>query len=217
MSVGDRLARGDKAAQFSAGTSSVDDPIELHNVAPEIEIPEVNGKPLFTVTDRRSFSETRDLPAASPVPEKPARFPEFEYTTFKPILDRILVKRVSTDKNKEILDDGSERDKRTGLITAAKFRQHSNVGVVLAAGDFVVVGGVKIPMEEVIRPGDRVTYGEYNAESANVPADKVRVLADAVQLDYQDDELGLWIVRVQDVRGVESPIINESQHEVPNV
>jgi len=123
------------------------------------------------------------------------------------VLDRILVKRVNIDKNTEVLSDGSLRDKRTGFIIPAKYRQHQNVGVVIAAGDFVVVGNVKTPMSEIVSLGDRVMYGEYNAEAFHLPKEKAQEMCDKLEINYEgsEDET-FWIVRVQDVRGVEKRI-----------
>src|ERR1035437_10110535 len=89
--------------------------------------------------------------ANEPVELKKAepKFPEKQDGAFKPILERVLIKRVAEDKNMEQLEDGSMRDKRTGFIIPAKYRQHSNVGVVLAVGDFVVMGGVKTPLSDI--------------------------------------------------------------------
>jgi co-chaperonin GroES (HSP10) len=109
----------------------------------------------------------------------------------------------------ELLKDGSVKNKKTGLIIAAKYRQHSNIGVVLAAGKFVILGGQRIPMEEVVRVGDRVTYGDYNSEVFTMSEERVKSLCDAVQFNYFEDEDGLRVVRVQDVRGVEPPITAE--------
>ena len=148
---GDLLARGGKSAQFSAaGGSAVNDPIELHNVAKEEE-DLTSG---ITVIDRRSRFDSEPVKKAEP------KFPEKQYEAFKPILDRVLIKRVAEDKNMELMEDGSMRDKRTGFIIPAKYRQHSNVGVVLAVGDFVVIGGVKTNLSDIIKPGYRVLFGE---------------------------------------------------------
>jgi co-chaperonin GroES (HSP10) len=201
---GDLLARGAKSAQFSAGVNDKDAPVILHNVAPEEPEQEKFGVG-FTVTDRRSSFDSQ-IPVANPVQQSEQKFTEKEYSSFRPIMDRILVKRVSTDKNMELQTDGSLRDKKTGFIIPAKFRQHSNVGVVLAAGDFVVMGGVKTDLSEIVRPGDRITYGDYNSEVFHMAEDKVIALCDAVGLNYEKDEEGLRIVRVQDIRGVERPL-----------
>jgi co-chaperonin GroES (HSP10) len=187
--LGDKLASGQRSAQFSAGTSGIDETVELKNVAPE-EI--TNG---VTVIDRRSRFDSE------PVKKEEPKFPEKEYKAFMPILDRVLVKRVPDDPNMELLEDGSMRDKRSGFVIPAKYRQHSNVGVVLATGEFLVMGGVKIPMEEVVKPGDKVCHGEYNAEKVVLPEAMVRELCDSLGLNFDANE-DLNLVRVQDVRGV---------------
>jgi co-chaperonin GroES (HSP10) len=201
---GDALARGAKSAQFSAGSGDKDSPIELKNVAPE--------EP-FSVTDKRPSYLDRLSEESAPIAPVTLKYPEKEYSPFKTILDRILVKRVSLDKNMEILSDGSLRDKRNGFVIPAKYRQHANVGVVVAAGDFVAVGNTKTPMEEVVRLGDRVMYGEYNAESFQVSKEEAQAFCDRIQENYSggDDET-FWIVRVQDVRGVQRPV-DEEHHE----
>ena len=50
VGTGDRLASGQRSAQFSAGGSAVNDAVELKNVAPEAE--ELGAG--ITVIDRRS-------------------------------------------------------------------------------------------------------------------------------------------------------------------
>lgn len=201
MSVGDRLARGDKTAQFSAGTSSVDDPIELHNVAEEEEIPEVNGKPLFKVNDRRTQYELTSSENAVEVAQN--KYPDPKYTPFSTILDRILVMRVPLDNNLEVLEDGSVRDKRTKLIVPARYRQASNTGIVLSVGTFVIMGGTRIELSDIVKPGDRVTWGDYNTEMFPMPKDQVQGLCDALKVNYFEDDQGLRVVRIQDVRGIE--------------
>jgi len=119
-------------------------------------------------------------------------------------LDRVLVMRIMDDPDMELLEDGSTRSKRTGLVTAAKYRQHSNVGIVLATGQWVVMGGVQFPMSDFVRPLDKVMYGSYNAEAFPMDAKKAEALCDSVGINYAHEE-NLWIVRVQDIRGREVP------------
>ncbi len=188
---GDQLASGARTAQFSAGGSAVNDAIELKNVAPEAE--ELGSG--VAVIDRRSRFDSEPVKKAEP------KFPEKQYGAFAPILDRILVKRVPDDPNMELLEDGSMRDKRTGFVIPARYRQHSNVGVVLAVGEFLVMGGVKIPMTEVVKVGDKVIHGEYNAEKVVLPESMVRELCDSLGLNFEANE-DLNLVRIQDVRGV---------------
>ena len=128
-------------------------------------------------------------------------------------MNRILIKRCAESSDMKMLPDGSVLNTKTGLVVAAKYRQHSNIGIVLAAGKFVILGGQRIPMEEAVRVGDRVTYGDYNSEVFLMDENKVKELCDAVQMNYEEDAEGLRVVRVQDVRGVE----REAVAEEPNL
>ena len=197
---GDKLASGQKSAQFAVGSENRDAPIELHNVAPE-EPETLEGS--ITVIDRRSCYDVSPVEA---VKKPEPKFPEKEYNVFQPIMDRLLIKRCPDDPNLELLEDGSVRNKKTGLIIAAQYRQHSNTGIVLAAGTMVSLGGQIFPMSDFVKVGNRVTYGDYNSEVFLMKEDKVRKLCDAVQMNYEEDPEGLRIVRVQDVRGVEVPV-----------
>jgi co-chaperonin GroES (HSP10) len=161
----------------------------------------------ITVIDRRPTFMGQDTEVKA-VPKPALKYPEKTYGKFQPILDRILIKRCAENKDMELLADGSVMNKKTGLIIAARYRQHSNVGVVLATGKFVILGGQRIAMDEVVRVGDRVTYGDYNSEILVMSEDRVVTLCDDISFNYFDDEDGLRVVRVQDVRGVE--------HEVPH-
>lgn len=95
-----------------------------------------------------------------------------EYEPFRPILDRVLIRRV-------------EEEEKAGLGVPSKYRQQTNRGVVVAIGDFFVMGGLTRDMAFYLKIGDHVLFGEYNAEKF-----------------IKDDE-ELWLVRIQDIRGVE--------------
>ena len=233
---GDQLARGAKSANFSTavGLSSFEDDLifrpeivaekygltqaevddwqtrrtageKVPNLQAVADVEEVES---VVVNDRRTQYELSSSTEDAKVVEQ--KYPEPEYTAFAPILDRILVMRVPLDKNLEVLEDGSVRDKRTKFIVPAKYRQHSNTGIVLAVGNFVVLGGSRVQLDEIVRPGDRVTFGDYNSEVFPMPKEKVLAMCDALKVNYFEDEQGLRIVRIQDVRGIETPI-NESQ------
>jgi len=159
----------------------------------------------FEVTDHRHNYLSEPLTPAKPVALAVKKFPDVTYGTARPILDRILVMRISDDPDTELLEDGSTRNKKSGLITAAKYRQHSNVGIVLAAGGFVVLGGLRVPMEELIKPGFKVVFGDYNSEVFPMDRKKAEALCDNIGVNYVDDQQGLRLVRVQDVRTVEVP------------
>jgi co-chaperonin GroES (HSP10) len=234
---GDQLASGAKSAKFSTATglSSFEDDLifrpeivsdkydlsqeevdawqgkriageTMPNLRAVADVEEDNASGVV-VNDRRTQYELSSSTEEAKVVEQ--KYPEAEYTAFAPILDRILVMRVPLDKNLEVLEDGSVRDKRTKFIVPAKYRQHSNTGIVLAVGNFVVMGGQRIELDEIVRPGDRVTFGDYNSELFPMPKERVLALCDAISVNYFEDEQGLRIVRIQDVRGIESPI-NES-------
>ena len=159
----------------------------------------------FSISDHRKNYLSEATEAAAVKAEAPKKYPEPTYGTARPILDRILVMRISDDPDTELLEDGSTRSKKSGLITAQKYRQHSNVGIVLAAGGFVVLGGLRVPMEELIKPGFKVVYGDYNSEVFPLDKKKAEALCDSIGVNYADDQQGLRIVRVQDVRTVEVP------------
>lgn len=159
----------------------------------------------FSITDhRKNYLSEATEPAKVKV-EAAKKFPEPTYGAFRPIMDRILVMRIADDPDTELLEDGSTRNKKSGLITAAKYRQHSNVGIVLATGTWVVIGGVRFPMEDFVKPLYKVTYGDYNSEVFPMDKTKVEALCDSIGVNYVEDAQGLRVVRVQDVRGIEVP------------
>ena len=158
----------------------------------------------FSITDHRKnyLSESTEAPRVAQ--EAPKKYPESTYGPFSPLMDRVLVMRIMDDPDMELLEDGSTRSKRTGLVTAAKYRQHSNVGIVLATGQWVVMGGVKFPMSDFVKPLDKVMFGSYNAEAFPMDSKKAEALCDSIGVNYAHED-NLWIVRVQDIRGAEKP------------
>ena len=74
------------------------------------------------------------------------------YSAPKPILDRILVRRLAAPKAED------------GFVVPEKFRQQTNRGEVVAVGDTVVLGGLNVTIDTFISVGDIVHYGEYTAE-----------------------------------------------------
>jgi len=162
----------------------------------------------FSVTDhRKNYMSEATAPAAA-VTEAVKKYPEPEFAPMQTLLDRILVMVISDDPNEELLEDGSTRNKTTGLISTSKYRQHSNVGIVLLAGQWVIVGGVKTPMHEIVRPGDKVTYGDYGSEKMPERFNKkAEALCESLGINYQHTEQGIRIVRIQDVRTVERRVV----------
>jgi co-chaperonin GroES (HSP10) len=70
----------------------------------------------------------------------------------KPILDRILVRRLDSPRDSD------------GFIVPEKYRQQTNRGEVIAIGDGVVLGVEYYPLAHFVNVGDVVHYGEYTAE-----------------------------------------------------
>lgn len=231
---GDVLARGGKSAAF-AGAASVsqfeddlifrmDTVMEKYGLTQEemdrYEAQRLNGEVLpdlpsvsdknsalkITVTDRRGYY--LDSEEVKPVKEEQLKYPAAVYETPKTILDRVLVMRVPENDDYEILEDGSARNKKSNLIVAAKYRQHSNTGIVLLTGRSLTVGGVSIPMNEIVSPGDRVTFGDYNSELYPMDPKKAEALCDSIKVNYKTDEQGIRIVRVQDIRLVEKRVVS---------
>jgi co-chaperonin GroES (HSP10) len=69
----------------------------------------------------------------------------------KPILDRVLVRRI-------------EKPQEGDIVIPEAYRQASRRGTVEAIGDFVVLGGQAFPLSTFLSVGDIVQFGEYNAE-----------------------------------------------------
>jgi co-chaperonin GroES (HSP10) len=246
-STGDKLASGQKTAQFSTSAGLSDFSNDLIYMTPEelvvkygiseaqVEMYKSNrdaGNKLPDLVpvaiaeqlerDRQEAAELgykvtdRRLSESKPVEAIVEKYPAKEYTTLKPILDRILIKRVNGDAKEEELSDGSTRNKKTGFITPAKWRQHNNVGIVLAIGDFVVMGDVKTSMWDIVRPGDRVTFGDYNTEKFTMDEAKVEAMCDELKINYTNDPEGLRVVYVQNIRGIEHPLALEDNTQVRN-
>ena len=71
----------------------------------------------------------------------------------------------------------------------------------------MVVGGVKTPMWEVVKPGDKVIYGDYGSEKMPETFNKkAEALCDAIGVNFEKTEQGIRIVRIQDVRTVEKKV-----------
>ena len=94
----------------------------------------------------------------------------------KPILDRILVKRLAPvetpDKLIEIPD---------------QYQQKTNRCKVIAIGDYVILGSHAAEIASFVNVGDIVIIGDYNAED--------------IKVDGED----LVLVSIHDVRAVERP------------
>jgi len=240
---GDVLARGAASAQFGGATSITEFENDfIYMTVEEVEekyglsqheydayaalrvdgqhLPDLTPVALqetldvgFSITDSRKNYLSREYKAPEVKKEAPKKFPEPEFMPMQTLMDRILVMVISDDPDVELMEDGSSRNTKTGLISTSKYRQHSNVGIVLLAGQWVVVSGVKTPMTEIVNPGDKVIYGDYGSEKMPDSFDKkAEAICESLGINYDKTEQGIRIVRVQDVRTVERRV-----EEVTNV
>jgi co-chaperonin GroES (HSP10) len=98
------------------------------------------------------------------------------YESPKPLLDRILVRRIA------------QADSSDGLMISGKYREKSRLGEVIGVGDGVVLGTSFVALTDLVNVGDRVIYGEFTAEA----------------YDHSDPDIAtIFIVRIQDIRTVE--------------
>jgi co-chaperonin GroES (HSP10) len=161
----------------------------------------------FSVTDHRKNYMSVGEEDSKVIAEAPKKYPEPTYEPVQTLMDRILVMVISDDPNVELLEDGTARDRTTGLIQTAKYRQHSNVGIVLLAGQWVITGGVKTPMSEIVKPGDKIVFGDYGSEKLPMSDEKSQALCDSIEVNYEKTEQGFRVVRVQDVRTIERRVV----------
>jgi co-chaperonin GroES (HSP10) len=227
---GDVLARGGRTAQFSAGGGAITEIEHDLSLNPEIVGTKygLSEAEIITLQERREKGEKLEdiqpvdqesmdsglkvidrrtaFSSPKPVAQAEKKFKDKQYSEPSTILDRVLVKRIPEDPEFERMEDGSLRNKRTGFVIPAAYRQHNNIGIVLVVGQFVSIGGLRIPMKDIVHPGDRVTFGDYNTEVYKQSPEKTKKLCDAVEMNYEADEEGLRIVRVQDIRVIERPV-----------
>lgn len=230
---GDQLASGAKSAQFSTQTDITEfENFFIFHTEEEVEKEygltsqqyyelkalREEGKPLpdlktakqleedlgFEVNDKRPNYLDRLSPVDKAAKEDAEDLKDPNtYGEPKCILDRLLVKRVLVNPYLKELEDGSAIDTRTGLVVAAKYRQHSNTGIVLAFGDFVCMGGVEHPLEGMVSIGDRVTFGDYNSEVFPMDEHMAEELCKRANIPFINDPESFRIIRIQDVRIIE--------------
>lgn len=167
---------------------------------------ELSSIPLNVVDKRHSYLDaSHPLAKDSKAAVKPRKFAEKEYESPVCLLDRVLVYRITDDPDIELLEDGTQRRKSTGFIIPPEYRQHSNVGIVIAVGEVVVLGGVTFDLGRFVKVGDKVTFGDYNSEMFPMDPHKAQALCDAVEVDYEENLENIRVIRVQDIRVNEHP------------
>jgi co-chaperonin GroES (HSP10) len=114
------------------------------------------------------MSEPTEVPVSDLRPSREVQ----EFEDFVPILDRILLSRIESDKDK------------SGFTIPDKYREPEAKGIVVAIGDGVVLGGVFHPMSKFVNVGDECLFGAHTVEK--------------IEMDGKEFE----ICRLQDIRGV---------------
>jgi co-chaperonin GroES (HSP10) len=95
----------------------------------------------------------------------------------KPVLDRVLLRKI-------------EEEQEGPVVIPDQFKE-SDKYQVIAIGDFVILGGMRIPLWEIVDVGDVVLVGQYNVESCVIDGEK------------------FYISRVQDVKARQRVAVRE--------
>ena len=84
---------------------------------------------------------------------------------FKPLHDRILVRRVE-----------SEEKTKGGLIIPETAKEKPSEGEVVAVGPGRWVNGMMVPMS--VEVGDRILFGKWNGTEVNVDGEDMLIIKD---------------------------------------
>ena len=84
---------------------------------------------------------------------------------FKPLHDRILVRRVE-----------SEEKTKGGLIIPDTAKEKPSEGEVVAVGPGKWVNGMTVPMS--VEVGDRILFGKWNGTEVNVDGEDMLIIKD---------------------------------------
>ncbi len=84
---------------------------------------------------------------------------------FKPLHDRILVRRVE-----------SEEKTKGGLIIPETAKEKPSEGEVVAVGPGRWVNGMMVPMS--VEAGDRILFGKWNGTEVNVDGEDMLIIKD---------------------------------------
>jgi len=156
----DSLAQGAKSAMFMGGTPEHDAPVEFQQgmVAVE-EAPtqfhcEICGD---------SFEPCRHWVSQKAEAAKPApKTLEELAAIYEPTNDRVLLRRVT------------EETKRLVNLPDA-YKLDSDLGIVIAVGDGMLVGGQLVPIR--LKLGDKVRVGHYNVEDIEVEGETLMLVS----------------------------------------
>jgi co-chaperonin GroES (HSP10) len=156
----DSLARGAKSAQFSAGQAKKDDPVEFHGTVATEEWPGVEA--VACCPHGQTVGRVCVLCSVVEEPVRELKTLEELAALYAPMNDRVLLRRV-TEKSKSLIE----------LPDA--FVQQSDLGVVIAVGEYMLVGGEARPIP--LKLGDKVRVGHYNIEDVPVEGETLMLVA----------------------------------------
>lgn len=149
----DSLARGAQSAQFSAGQSAINDPIEFHGTVAAEEA---------TCPHGQTADKTCVLCSIVEEPVKELKTLEELAALYQPMNDRVLLRKID-DKNKSLIQ----------LPDA--FKLDSDIGIVVAVGEYMLVGGEARPIPYKL--GDKVRFGHYNAEDIEAEGETLKLVS----------------------------------------
>jgi len=102
-----------------------------------------------TSTVGAAITSLEELPNPAVITDIPR-----EYENPVPIFNRILIKKGA----KETIW-GDQK-----IVIPEFIQKAPNQGAVVAASEFYIVDGKKFPMDELVKQGDLVTFGQFNVE-----------------------------------------------------
>jgi co-chaperonin GroES (HSP10) len=149
----DSLARGARSATFSGGQSAVDDPIEFHKTVAAEET---------TCPHGQTADKACVLCSVVEEPKRELKTLEELAALYAPMNDRVLLRRV-TEKNHNLIE------------LPEAYKLDSDLGVVVAVGDYMIVGGEARPIP--LQPGDKVRVGHYNIEDIDVEGEQLMLVS----------------------------------------
>lgn len=132
---------------------------------------------VMEIVDRRSRTKAVDaaalagteqeydsglLPEESPNPTITLAGADRVYEDPLPIFDRILIKQEAAETTW-----GAQR-----IVIPDYVQKAPNMGAVVACSKFYIVDGKSFPMEELVKPGDLVTFSRFNAEELDRDGEK---------------------------------------------
>lgn len=141
----DSLAQGARSATFSAGRAETSEAIEFHGTVAEEEAPV-------------ELNWQPKLEAAKPEPKSLEELAAL----YEPMNDRVLLRRVT------------EETKRLVNLPDA-YKLDSDLGIVIAVGDGMLVGGQLVSIR--LKLGDKVRVGHYNVEDVEVEGEMLMLVS----------------------------------------